>query len=65
MKFHIDSKFNKGDVVYSGRLAGCVGEVKDIDFKYFRSVVTINYLVEGSNGTRVWLDEGVLSEKGW
>jgi len=65
MRFHIDSKFEKEDTVYSGRILGNVGTIKDIEFKHFGNTFQFHYLVESNNGTRVWLEEKYLQTKGW
>lgn len=64
MRFYIESKFNKKDIVYSTRFMGA-GIIKDIRFSHFGSVFRIEYLVEDSNASRVWLEESTLSERGW
>ncbi|MBP3889371.1 MAG: hypothetical protein J6F30_17235 [Cellulosilyticum sp.] len=64
MRFYIESKFNKKDIVYSTCLIGA-GTIKDIRFSHFGSVFRIEYLVEDSNASRIWLEENTLSERGW
>lgn len=64
MKFYIESKYNKKDVVYSTRFIG-EGVVKNVRFNHFGNVFRIEYLVEDSSSSRMWLEESALSAKGW
>lgn len=58
MRFSIDSKYNKSEVVETSAKEKVI--IRDIELKLFNRIVTFLYLVEYEDGTRNWLTEDEL-----